>query len=363
MKINEKLAQERCDNNEITIEITPFDTLFFRDGKPFSRGEESWADGMFPPSPSVIYGALRSAYFGHHIDKLKLADGDFDPTKNLKITGTCLKSLKDGFFYLPLPMDCVKKDNNVVLLSPETVNLKSNYKLDELFKSDEPVKTISNGLIDDEQFVGYLSGDIKEFIIMTTEDYLVKEPKVGIGRKNQTHTAANTMLYRVSMQRMKEISIIVSFEGLEDLPQVGLMKLGGEGKAVYYRQIDKTNIQPDISITKKFKLVLTTPAIFDSGWLPYWIDSENNYTGEFNGLELKLTSAIVGKPLSIGGFDLKAHKPKPMRKAVPSGSVYYFEIINGNSEKVIQSFQQKAISDNEKNAREGYGIVHVGGIS
>ena len=29
--------------------ITPLDTVFFRDGKPFSWGEETWAEGIFPP--------------------------------------------------------------------------------------------------------------------------------------------------------------------------------------------------------------------------------------------------------------------------------------------------------------------------
>ena len=42
------------------IRIKALDTLFFRDGKPFTSGEETWADGTFPPYPSVLYGALRT---------------------------------------------------------------------------------------------------------------------------------------------------------------------------------------------------------------------------------------------------------------------------------------------------------------
>ena len=47
------------------IQIDPLDTLFFRNGKPFTMGEETWADAVFPPYPSVVYGALRSAYFSN----------------------------------------------------------------------------------------------------------------------------------------------------------------------------------------------------------------------------------------------------------------------------------------------------------
>ena len=53
------------------IKIDAIDTLFFKDGKPFSMGDETWADGIFPPPPSVIYGALRSIYFSEHPEKLQ----------------------------------------------------------------------------------------------------------------------------------------------------------------------------------------------------------------------------------------------------------------------------------------------------
>ena len=67
------------------IKLDPLDTLFFRDGKPFSMGEETWGNCIFPPSPSVIYGALRTAYFSNHIDLLEKANTKNDPTSNLVI--------------------------------------------------------------------------------------------------------------------------------------------------------------------------------------------------------------------------------------------------------------------------------------
>jgi len=55
---------------KMRIEIKSFDTLFFRDGKPFTMSEDNWADGIFPPPPSVIYGALRAAYFAQYPSEL-----------------------------------------------------------------------------------------------------------------------------------------------------------------------------------------------------------------------------------------------------------------------------------------------------
>ncbi|NJO86033.1 MAG: hypothetical protein HC818_05105 [Synechococcaceae cyanobacterium RM1_1_27] len=41
--------------------LDPIDVLLFRESKPFSPGEGSWAKGLFPPMPTTIFQALRSA--------------------------------------------------------------------------------------------------------------------------------------------------------------------------------------------------------------------------------------------------------------------------------------------------------------
>ncbi|WP_224410512.1 type III-B CRISPR module-associated Cmr3 family protein [Oscillatoria salina] len=41
--------------------IEPLDVLLFREAKPFSPGEGSWAKGQFPPLPTTVFQALRSA--------------------------------------------------------------------------------------------------------------------------------------------------------------------------------------------------------------------------------------------------------------------------------------------------------------
>ena len=40
--------------------ITPLDILLFREAKPFSPGEGSWAKGLFPPMPITVFQAMRS---------------------------------------------------------------------------------------------------------------------------------------------------------------------------------------------------------------------------------------------------------------------------------------------------------------
>ena len=40
--------------------LMPDDVLFFRDGKPNSRGSDHYLRSLFPPNPSTLYGALRA---------------------------------------------------------------------------------------------------------------------------------------------------------------------------------------------------------------------------------------------------------------------------------------------------------------
>ena len=44
----------------MTLLIKPLEPFFFRDARPFDKGE-GWATGIFPPLPSTIYGAIRTA--------------------------------------------------------------------------------------------------------------------------------------------------------------------------------------------------------------------------------------------------------------------------------------------------------------
>ena len=91
------------------LRLNPFDTLFFRDGKPFTMGEETWADSRMLPNPSVVYGALRTAIaVANNIDFKDI------PTllnnETFKITNTYYKAGGKDFFPLPLDLVCFKEE-------------------------------------------------------------------------------------------------------------------------------------------------------------------------------------------------------------------------------------------------------------
>ena len=315
------------------IEVKPRDTLFFRDSKPFSRGEDTWADTIFPPYPSTVYGALRTAWFKQNIKEFeylkesKKLNTDDDPTKKLKINSILIKNNDD--FLFPLPRDILQsKDKNGeenklkrLLLSDEK-HLTSAKNMNLLINPYDEIFSYEPSWMSELNLTNYLKGDISNFGKPLKRGNLFElEPKIGIARERLTHSSKDGNLYRVGMLRLKEgVSIYVDFEGLELAEDV--FRLGGEGKFVEVKRIEKKLDVPLPEITdNRFLLYLSTHSIFKKGWLPEHID-ENSLEGKIHNtsIEVRLLTAAIGKPVYIGGFDIAKGEPKPMYKAVPGGS-------------------------------------------
>ena len=75
--------------------IKPLGVLLFRDSKPFTPGEGSWAKGQFPPLPSALFQALRSS--------LPLYE---EKQRDLEFIGPFLLDSQDNL-WLPTPKDLV----------------------------------------------------------------------------------------------------------------------------------------------------------------------------------------------------------------------------------------------------------------
>jgi CRISPR-associated protein Cmr3 len=339
----------------MTIEVTPLDTLFFRDGKPFSMGEDVWATGIFPSAPSVFYGMLRTAFASQN--NINLSEIE-DTTKTLKINSIILQKAQDYLF--PYPADFITtKDDETKLLKPIKNNVISNLNDETEFI----LKAEINGKVKDYFGMAYIN-DIDfsdyqnfneniDFQAVKNDEIYITEPKVGIARENTTNTTEESKIYRVGMIRPeKEVKFIINFEGLE-LEDKGFFKIGAENKIAHYKKINNLPEinYPEFIENKYLKIYLSTPAIFNNGHLPEFIEK-----GEFEGIKIKLLTYALGKPQYFGGFDMKKRKPKTMRKAVPAGSVYYLEV--DNAKALADKIHGKSISEQLQN--EGFGICFCG---
>ena len=350
------------------IDISPFDTLFFRDGKPFSMGDEVWASGIFPPPPSVIYGALRTGYFASKPAELTQAAGYYatqaeveaDPTTSLVITGLALKH-GSGDRYFPVPADLLatKEGDKPIRLKRQICPALSSGKLSHVLKAETIAEPYANGsMLSYSNLKSYLWGDeVDRFQVKSPSFFRVGEGKTGIARSAHTGSAKEGHLYRVEMLRLKkDVSILCEFEGLEI--EGPMLKLGGEAKAVRIQPSEQKILPPvaDDLEGGVFKLYLASPAIFSQGWLPVWLNADT-LEGEIpqTGTKVRLIAAAIGKPVYLGGFDLKARQFKPMRRVVPAGSVYHFEVLHGPFPLGLHGH---SISD--ELPEQGFGITFIG---
>jgi CRISPR-associated protein Cmr3 len=356
------------------LRFNPFDPLFFRNGRPFTAGEETWADSIFPPNPSVLYGALRTA-----LATVKGKEIRFDQI-NERLSTEEVKVLRLYYFIAgkscySLPFDYLenaekpeelvkaeKKQKEYTLRLAQPIRRQSvitSSKSDHLefvFKSFDLAAPHEDGIFSEDLLFEYLQNERSEIVSQRLRDFIFEEPKVGIGRSDYTRTADEGLLYRVGMQRLKDILL-----GMTVRPVTGysasdlnntIVRLGGESKVASIASVGETDFQNKlINIKLKpgyFKLYFATPAII------------NNSSGMPSlGIDAKLVAAIVGKPIFIGGYDMVKNKPKMMYKAIPAGSVFYYQ--TSESPDAVTALQGQSFSDERK--AEGFGISYFGNFT
>jgi len=355
------------ENNILTLLIKPLDTLFFKDGKPFSMGDDSWADGIFPPAPSVIYGAIRTWILANS-DSVNI-ENVIAETEDLVLLD--LYYSINGANVLPLPYDYgtrkdkdqqenyTEKTENIITVERFSLKIKpeltsESNKVLVYNENDYILEQPKNAFISVDDFILYLQNDKKSIakITVNTINNTI-EPKIGIKRTNETLSSDDGNLYRVGMNRFTNLKFIVRADSKYLTSEFDrFLKFGGEGKIVIVDEFlntktgaKKLKIETGIT-TKNILVYLATPAIF-----------HNEYPdiSKFFSITATLVACSVGKTVNIGGFDMKENCPKTMYKAVPAGSVYFYEL---DKEIQIDNFQGIKISD--ELSKQGFGIAYFG---
>lgn len=289
------------------------DRLFFRDGRPFNAGEMAWVESQFPPTGQTLQGAVRTAVLAHLgadfkafgkgwpcVDdgkggwrslKKELGDASSSLGK-LDLTGPFV--LKGGELMFPAPLDLVKTGSKLGLLcvDPDRA-VECDLGRVCLPRAPDPddrdVKTQEGKYLTYAAMEGYLAGTVAgvkgpanhEDTGATLWPLLAhaaraaaladREPKIGLERNDETRVSEEGMLYSIAFIRPREeISLGICVAGL-DGPHVGerLQALGGEGKlaGICVGLQPQWPTMPAMEVrdgTLRFKLVLTTPALWEA---------------------------------------------------------------------------------------------------
>jgi CRISPR-associated protein Cmr3 len=144
------------------------------------------------------------------------------------------------------------------------------------------------------------------------------------------------------------------------LPERGTLRLGGDARAAHFRRIQfEPPAAPlaQIAADRRFRLVMQTPAIFPSGWLPAGVRRNGgDYRLQGQGFAARLACAAVPRHEVVSGWDLARMRPKVAQRAVAAGAVYWFDQLEGDAGKLAEWVDGGIWADDADAARRAEGF-------
>jgi CRISPR-associated protein Cmr3 len=155
------------------------------------------------------------------------------------------------------------------------------------------------------------------------------------------------------------------------LPAIdGFAPTGGKRRLSRWKTADKEHagwtcpppVSEALDQNQKVRMVLATPALFRNGWLPGWLDDTGSSLEgcpPASSLKLRLVSACTErwKPLSGCSLEKASRGFKPLRRMVPAGSVYFFEVAGGGTAGDLANLWLQPVSDDEQDRCDGFGLA------
>lgn len=182
--------------------------------------------------------------------------------------------------------------------------------------------------------------------------------------------------------RVEADGVLLNGQKVEDIKIDCLSTIGGERRLSYWHEEMPQNgwdfpaekirkaLAEQETEKKRIRMILATPAIFShvskdcQGWLPGWLKLDGS---EIIGapkdapldVRMKLVSVCVGRWKPISGWCLEKGKqgPKPIQRLVPAGSVYFFEIQDGDAFGLAETLWLKSVCDKDQHRCDGFGLA------
>jgi CRISPR-associated protein Cmr3 len=339
-----------------SFQLVPDDLLFFRDGKPSSLGNDHYLRSVFPPYPSTLYGAIRSRRLVdesielHRLSRDAWAElpeslrqelGPWGGFGSLEMRGPWL--VCNGEPLLPAPLDLAirrapasddapPRATEVFRLSPWTnAPGEASHALAPLRPLPEPTGSETDpepprdwwirpaGLTAWQAGAHPASHDL-----VHRSELWIDEPRTGVGLQADQRSGKDGLIYTFGFVRLLP-GVTLGFEvhGADLKPHRRIL-LGGEGRTGWIEEGPLLPQAPAPIAGAKLRIALVTPALWETGALPVGDDGDDDSTGpKYRGATIE--AAAVPGSLPVGGWDLAKARPKPMRRAVPAGSVLFLD--------------------------------------
>lgn len=370
--------------------VRPTDSLFVRGNLAFGDSGEHGASFM-PPPPSLFAGAFRSALLGKDAAQMTafLQQGQCSDAALAQCLGTpeqpgefritwlsMAGESSDGFgmgggsaderavpeAISPLPVDLLMLGSNFVTLQPRAhpsgAQSAGDLPLRAMLVSSKQEKPRGGVFLRSKGLDQHLQGQATDKAHSIESKHIYqRDPRLGIGLNADAHTAEEGQIYttegfafspapaslgatigKTDFAPFSSTGFLVGIQGVAKLlPDVGLLRLGGDGRSAQYRKVaftapTATNVP---GAKKQFRLLLQTPALFRQGWLPEGVAAQGgSYRLQGEGFSARLACAAMGRREVVSGWDLYQWAPKPAQAAAPAGSVYWFDEFVGDADKL-----------------------------
>jgi CRISPR-associated protein Cmr3 len=380
------------------LSIQPHDPFIARDARPFGSGGR--ARTLDWPYPSVIAGSLRTL-----LGKLAASSQDvpfsteqIKQLKQVKITGPFLYANKQLFFAAPRDILLYQENKQAplqsVVLSPQALPTEMGCNLPhaELWPTliTQDIKpTHEYTFWSYEAIEQWLLDDLNDFV--PTEDQRLKN----LPREERVHVALTAdrqaedgKLYQTSgllfhdfdyTYPSKEASeksavtpalkLAIKVESETFNSQLSQLKAyhpcGGERRLSWFETANIkwpqfNQAETRLKHAQGLRMLLLSPAYFaENGWIPDWIDAKT-LEGEIPGtqVKVKLRSACIDrwKPLSGWSLEKGQRGPKPTRRLVTAGSIYFFEVLAGDPSTVSKRWFE-SVCTAQQDINDGFGTA------
>ncbi|QDA31652.1 type III-B CRISPR module-associated protein Cmr3 [Thermococcus indicus] len=320
------------------IEIIPNDVLFFRESRDFTAGQNH-VGRTIEPLPHTVAGALMGALFVRdHLEILNLEISDGRIVKVSENGGNWHPgfSIEGVFFHdgtgplFRIPMDIVETEGGIAELRPYNP-IEGERAV--FARGNDGSRTLRfsplNGFTSWDFIRGYLEGR-PNFDGIHAEIPYVKEERVGIAL-DRSRTTVRGLLYRAEFLRLLEVErrfriAVYLSQGdeeklMEALGKEGKLKLGGESRFAGFRFTDgklPAAMGRSVNAGDIIRVYLATPAVGKVEELKEGITSRL-------GGKVRFLRLFTGRRILVTGWDMVERMPKPLKYALPAGTVLWFE--------------------------------------
>jgi CRISPR-associated protein Cmr3 len=365
--------------------LSPRDPLIARDGRPFGADSGRRMRSQDWLTPSVVAGSLRTMV-GKEL-------GTFDPARLKKLVVAGPFPWSDGRLFLPAAGDLFQTRAGRLLPARPLSGIKAGEGTD-LPTSLWPVCLPASAGTKFASVPAWWSAErMAEWLITDAppgcflrdpchfRESATADERTHVEIKPDTFTAKDERLFSTTglvVDRMfsghepfdSELAVRVEIEGDPDIEKVLarldlLHPLGGERRLVRMRGGNNQElarawacpprVRKALSAVGKdggIRMVLATTAVFAPGWCPYWSSPPSAAS-----VRLKLVGVCNQRWRAVSGWSLEAPTgPKAIRRLVPAGGVYFFQLESGPPDALADAWLQP-VSDDATDRAEGFGLA------